>query len=166
MENLRFEVKKYVGNEFSNNLEIIFTDLVNSKKTQSLGKTGFQKKCLDKSLLRDDYFIDICFETGSPVLKVVKQSNDFIRLVNTNSNVYQFSLGIEQYWWSMRVFLLEEMAICWHAQSVLFLDSIFFPIFMEANFQNDLIFRKTKTYLTTISLQSLNFDSNTIFCPT
>ena len=41
MDNLCFEVKKYVGNEFSNNLEIIFTDLVNGKKTQSLGKTGF-----------------------------------------------------------------------------------------------------------------------------
>ena len=42
-----------------------------------------------------DQFIDICFETASPVFKILNLFNDFISLSNTNSIVYQIALGSE-----------------------------------------------------------------------
>ena len=42
----------------------------------------------------DDHFVDICFETVDLVLNILKRSNGFISLSNTNSNVYQILLEL------------------------------------------------------------------------
>ena len=81
-----------------------------------------------------DHFTDSCFGTTAPVLKILKQSYDSIRLSNKISNVYKMYLVIELYRCTVSVFLLEKMTIYWHVildHIFFFLDSIFFPIFMK-----------------------------------
>ena len=78
--------------------------------------------------LHGGHFIDI--ETTAPLLKILDPFNGFISLSNTNSNIYQISLGTELYCCSARVFLLEKIIICWHMFLVhIFLFRLNFYIF-------------------------------------
>ena len=77
-----------------------------------------------------DQSIDTCFETAAPVLKILKESNDFISLSNTPQLLSNFPWNRAIYQVLLRCFCLQKWQKCF--SFFCFLDSIsFFPIFIK-----------------------------------
>lgn len=78
------------------------------------------------------HFIDISFETTAPLFKILKQWNGFISLSNTCSSIYQISLEIELYWYSVRVFFAVKygnlLACIFTSYDFLFKLNLFFSL--------------------------------------